>query len=306
MSPKFLMELSKSILNIYKYSKRINELIVKTELSDNAVEEIKKEVADWELEQNFKGQFDKIGKTQLELLSLSSEPKWSEALNNEPFFYAASLAKDHETDVLKALEALKEFRKNVQKLKVELELGEISYEPSKLSKVEIEISHIDAQKAKAIGSSRQTGKYTFVFEPYNPVKLSLGGALVYSFVKRNKYKTIKDGEKFKIAQEEAGGEAIGQNIAAMLNIAPQSWNTPNFGLSFQFGLNPKKDETAFFLGAGMKLQQLVTFGGGFTFQQVPKLSTGLQVGALIDSPDALKTTPKYESGFYLHITVNSK
>jgi hypothetical protein len=92
----------------------------------------------------------------------------------------------------------------------------------------------------------------------------------------------------------------------MLTITPNAWAQPTFGGHFQVGITPKKNEVAFYLGAGIDAQQLFSIGLGVVFQQVDALAPGISIGQTITSAEALKTDRRFRLGPYIHVTITKK
>lgn len=157
-----------------------------------------------------------------------------------------------------------------------------------------------AKKARQNG----VGKFPLMLKPYTPATISVAPAFVLLFGTDPKFKAVKAGDQFEIQKEDPQG--VGYNIAAMLTITPKAWSEPTFGGQFQIGVSPTKDNIGFYLGAGINVQELFTFGLGAAYHQVNRLASGLSVGQKISSADALKTEKEYRPAFYFHITTNLK
>jgi hypothetical protein len=147
-------------------------------------------------------------------------------------------------------------------------------------------------------------EFSVVLQPYTPAMISVAPALVLLFIDNPTFKAVRKGDQLVI--EETDEEVTGYNLGAMLNITPRRWSEPTFGGAFQIGVSPTKDKIGFYLGAGISVQELFWFGGGFTWQEVDKLAGSLTPGQIIASPDELKTTTQFKPGFYFHITANLK
>jgi hypothetical protein len=149
-----------------------------------------------------------------------------------------------------------------------------------------------------------SGDRSFTLSPYTPALIGVGTAFVVLFGSNPKFTAVKSGDQFVIKQEDKN--AVGYNIAAMLTITPKSWNEPTFGGQFQVGVSPTKDRFGLFVGGGIHVQKIFTFGGGFAWQQVDRLASGLAVDQTIPTADALKTATRFRPGAYVHITANIK
>jgi hypothetical protein len=154
-----------------------------------------------------------------------------------------------------------------------------------------------------VAPARKTGDVAIPLRAYSPVALSFGPAMVYSFVKAPSFSAEKQADgKFKITEKEGKNRA--QNISAMLNITPRAWRDATFGGSFQVGISPVKDQMGIFAGVQLRVANLVTLGGGYGFQQVPRLSREQSVGAILDTAEALKTDTHYKGGAYVSLTLS--
>jgi hypothetical protein len=146
------------------------------------------------------------------------------------------------------------------------------------------------------------GKYPIDLKPYAPATIGVKPAFVVLFGKNPTFKAAKSGDQFEIQEEDPQG--VGYNVAAMLTVTPRAWAEPTFGGHFQVGVSPTKDKIGIYLGAGISVQQVFTFGLGASWQQVRRLASGLSVGQKIASADLLKTETEYRPGLYFHITAN--
>jgi hypothetical protein len=151
---------------------------------------------------------------------------------------------------------------------------------------------------------RSLGKHTLHLSAYSPVSLGVAPAFVLLFLHSPTFRAVKSGDHLVIQSDDP--QLTGYNVAAMLTITPRAWSEPTFGGQFQLGVSPTKDKVGFYLGAGIHVQELFTFGGGVTWQQSKRLTDGLTVGQTIGSPDDIRTTNEFKPGFYFHITTNIK
>ena len=145
-------------------------------------------------------------------------------------------------------------------------------------------------------------KFTVVIEPFQPAHLSLAPAFVVSFLRNPEFSVVKKGDAFAIQQKDS--QLTSYTLGAMLNITPDAWQEPTFGGYFQLGITPTKDQFGFYAGMGLRLQGLVTFGGGVMAQQIRRLADGLTVDSTLADPADLKTDTHFKPGFYLHLTVD--
>lgn len=188
---------------------------------------------------------------------------------------------------------------------VPLVLGEVSYEAGKDSTAKLTIQLVEENASLAVKSGRKTGSFEIGFNPRSPVRLGYGGAVVYSFVEKPEFKTkpAADG-KVEIVRADQGDEYVAQKVAATLTLTPRGWFDPEFGAGFFVGVTPEKDELALYLGAGIRLFRLANLGLGWTYQEVPKLAGGLQVGGKLDKPEDLKLDTEFEGGWFLSVNIN--
>ena len=159
----------------------------------------------------------------------------------------------------------------------------------------------DGVKAKRTAMS---GRYEFELKAYSPVALGFGPAFIVRFLRNPTFTAAKSGDHLVIQSKSE--QATGYNVAAMLTMTPRAWREPTFGGQFQLGVSPEKDKLGLYAGAGISVQNVLTFGAGIVWQQVNRLADGLVVGQTIESPDALRTTTEFKPGFYIHATVNLK
>jgi hypothetical protein len=89
----------------------------------------------------------------------------------------------------------------------------------------------------------------------------------------------------------------------MLTIVPRAWSDPTFGGGFQVAVTPENDKLGFYIGAVLRLFDLVSLGGGVAYQQTQRLAPGLSVGQDLDTADALKTNTVFKAGPYISLSV---
>jgi hypothetical protein len=202
----------------------------------------------------------------------------------------------------KTLETLQTFHDAVRAVNTP-----IRFDPETVDLQQNPTIHLTIDRLPQLGTidtaPRKTGDVAVPLQAYSPVHLSFGPAMVYSFVKAPSFTTEKqDDGKFKIVEQP--GENRAQNISAMLNITPRGWSDATFGGSFQLGISPVKDQMGIFGGVQVRISRLATIGGGYGFQQVPRLDKSQHPGDFIDTADALKTTNHYKGGAYVAITLS--
>lgn len=143
--------------------------------------------------------------------------------------------------------------------------------------------------------------FAVVLKPYQPAHVSIAPALVLGFLRNPEFTVAKDGTDFKIQKTDE--ELTRYSAAVMINITPDKWQEPTFGGHFQLGVSPVKDAIGFFAGAGIRAQNVVSFGAGLMIQQVRKLAGGLTLDSRLDDPAKLKIDREFKRALYLHVTV---
>lgn len=198
----------------------------------------------------------------------------------------------------KTLQTLRDFKKAVLAVDVEIELEGESISPQTNATLHIMIEPVppvpDTQ-----APARKTGDVKIPTCPYSPVDLGFGAGMVYSFVKAPSFTAEKqDDGKFKIVEKEGKNRA--QNVSAMLTITPRAWRNPLFGGAFQLGISPVKDQVGIFGGVQLRIAKYATIGAGYGYQQVPRLD-GQTAGDILEKQDALKTSNHYKGGAYVSL-----
>lgn len=147
----------------------------------------------------------------------------------------------------------------------------------------------------------RVGEYKFAFHPRTLAHFKMAGGVVYSFVNVPKYSTAKQGDDLVVAVSSEDFAAY--DAAIMLNVIPAAWSDPSFSPYFQVGVTPRKDQVAFYFGAGLSGFSRFNFGLGLTLLQVQKLEDGLTVGAKLQKPEDLKLSTRFKTGLYVQLTV---
>jgi hypothetical protein len=209
-------------------------------------------------------------------------------------------------EILRDAGTLESFAKDFDGLMKETSLGTFGYS-LQIQKITVQITAQTKYAAFLSASAKkvqasQAKEYVVEVSPQRAAFLRPGVAFVLGFVRNPTFSTKKEGDQFRIVQED--DELTRFNVAAMVNIQPRSWSEPTFGGFFQVGVSPKNDETGFFFGAGISSESLFTFGAGFMYQQVRTLAAGLSVTEPIAKPEDLKTTTTFKPGLYVHATVS--
>jgi len=170
----------------------------------------------------------------------------------------------------------------------------------------LEIGTVDGNEgaAKEAKVEIKPGKYSFTVSPYSPVALSVGPAMIYSFIETENFGTKTENGKILIVRKDSGNQVNGLTVGAMLSITPRSWSNPAFRGSIQIGASPVKDKIGLFLGGGVQFFNQLSIGGGIAYQQAQRLAKNLTVGQEIASEDKLKTNIVFKSGFYLTVTLD--
>ncbi len=226
-----------------------------------------------------------------------TQPAPGTAFSSDPALVAILI----EPEVREMLAAAKKIATAVSTVDEPYKLGEVPYNFKQNSTAQVKIDAVgDALLVKQ--ANRSTGTFNLPVQAYSPVSLRMAPAAVYSFVRAPEFTTKKlaDG---KLEIIEKTPDYRGLNVSAMMTITPRPWAEPPFGGAFQLGVSPVKNQVGLFGGGLVRFADVISFGFGYAYQQVPKLAEGLTVGSTIDSPDLLKTEPEFKSGFYLSINV---
>jgi hypothetical protein len=211
------------------------------------------------------------------------------------------LALAQETQLRQMLQTAKTFKAAVIAVNVPVKLGEAAVDFKQNATAHLNIATVPAFDAIAKQSRRAVGDVAFPMKPYYAVHLSMSPALVYSFVKAPQFTTRKNADgTYQIVENKS--DYRGTNVSAMLTLTPRGW-AEAIGGAFQIGVSPVKDQIGFFGGVQLRLADLIRLGTGLAYQQVPRLSQGLNVATPIASPDALKTESHFKGGAYLSLEV---
>jgi len=201
----------------------------------------------------------------------------------------------------KTLKTLREFKTAVLGVNVPICLEGESISPENDATIHIIIEPVPPPPGIQ-APPRKSGDIKIPTRAYSPVDLGFGAGAVYSFVKAPSFTAEKqDDGKFKIVEKK--GENRAQNIAAMLTITPRPWRNPTFGGAFQLGISPVKDQIGIFGGVQLRIAKFATIGGGYGYQQVPRLD-GQQAGDILEKADALKTSSHYKGGAYVSLLLS--
>jgi hypothetical protein len=219
---------------------------------------------------------------------------------------AVLLIKDQESNIREMLEATEGFREAAAQINEPIELGEVEFTASEDARAAIGISAVEGAADAAAKSKREPGDFTFALSPFSPASLSVGPAIVYSFVDLREFGTTKDGDNLRVVRTDDGDEVNGAAIAAMLGITPRAWSNPILSTSFEIGLSPIEDEIGFFGGISMRAYKKFRFGAGVALQETERLKRGLALGQVVESPDDLETDSEFETGAYVSFTLDLK
>jgi hypothetical protein len=126
----------------------------------------------------------------------------------------------------------------------------------------------------------------------------------YSFVRDRSFSAVKEGDGLVIREKVSPGDYVGRKVAGVLSISPTRWAGTPFTPVFEIGASPENN-VGLFAGIGLSPYGLFHFGGGYTLQQVTRLS-GQTVGQTVGSADDIKTEKHFRSGAYLHISIIKK
>ena len=303
----FFKQLGDDIGNLSNHVQTIPDLIASSAGDERAVQKVKDDVHDWKLSilaARIRNELKKVDDVESELLKAIG-PLSSETAAVDFRLYGLFIVQDQSGKILASLGKAEDFAKTVDTIDVPMEIATIPFSATQdaIATITIKVVEANAKVAEKTGRFHDTMKITF--SPLSPVHFGFGGALVYSFVKKSEFKAQTVNGQIKIV-ETKGANYTGQNVAAVLTITPRAWDNPIFGGQFQIGFNPKKDELAFYLGAGFKIFTLARIGVGVTYQEVPKLASGLQSGQIINSTSDLKLDTEFKAGGYIFISVTTK
>lgn len=205
-----------------------------------------------------------------------------------------------ESTLLKMADAIEVFRDKVDQINVPMELKQLNYSGTEKQTFTTTISK-SVNWPKDFKNGRKTGDIELSVVPHSPVRLEVGGAVIYSFVRDPNFTAERQNDgSFIIRQSDNDYKAI--EGAVVLAMTPRALDFPAFSIPIQIGVTPK-DNVGIYLGAGIKAQSLFSFGAGIAFQQGHELAPGLAPNQTISSADKLKTEKVFRTGFYLHLTV---
>ena len=302
----FLEHLGDRIRSIKNNFEEMEELIKDTR-TKKGVEKVKSKVEAWNvltLKKEMVSDFEEMNK----VLSEFSEKAWCDnksngsPVNKLEWNQLRAIILIHsyliqESNIQKMLDTLISFDKTVRSINQPIYLGTIYYSSSEKITATISITN----KHDNRNSNIKEGDFSFIFEPYNRLKLELKPAFVYSFVRKVEYTTEETIGGFKIIKKDNDKEYHGLNVAAMLLVTPKFLD--NISVYSEIGVSPIKDKIGLYAGLGIKFQKVFSFGGGLTLQQIEKLD-GLKEGDILENQDDLKINRPLKPGLYLHFTVN--
>lgn len=248
------------------------------------------------------GQYAKLDKGQAALLSLV--PTDAGGIAEEPFYVGSTLLQSRRVELIEGARKLVAFATQLQEMASPLRLGDVPYKPKEDQIWTLKIERVDANTPE--GGKRPNkaeGEFPIRFTPYSPVKLGLGAAAIYSFVRDAKFTTQPVEGGFRIVESPDQKQYQEGGIAAVLTITPRGWTDQTFGGFFEVGVQPT-DDLGLIAGAGIRLFDIASFGAGIAFQQVDVLSPGLSLGDTVAAESDLKTAKRFKSGVYLHITLS--
>jgi len=301
------VKFSKSIKDLRDKTAAIPTLIGRTTGSLKQVEDLRAEVEGWnfaDIEKTVNDGYEKLDQVENEIQqALSKAPVFKfESIDSR--LVALNAARGQKYQVDKAIGLVNEFIKTLNQVDKPLQIGEsISYDHTKDTTFKFSVTPIAERAKLAAATGRTTGTFALVFKARSLAGLRFGAAAVYSFVKKPAFKTVAADGKFKIVEDDS--EYSAQKVAAMLTIVPRSWSDPTFGGAIELGVNPGKDEVAFFLGGALRIQERIHFGAGFTYQQVPVLK-GQKPGDLLDKAEDIKVGREFKGGAYLSLGISVK
>jgi hypothetical protein len=304
----FFTTLGGDVLNLSSEIARIPALIEASAGDIASVQRVKAEVQDWTLKNlgtDLRDKLKQIDTVEFELFKVVGPVSVDHIDKVDSRLYAVLITKDQSSKVLDLLNTAETFATSVSEIDKQVEIARVPFSATQDATVSITIKTVEANSKIAEKTGRFHDTLKIKFSPRSPVHFGFGGAAVYSFVKKSEFKAETVNGQLKIV-EKKGSDYFGQNIAAVLTITPRAWDDPIFGGQFQVGFNPKKDELAFFAGVGFRVFTLARIGVGLTYQQVPKLGSGLKVGDPLTATTDLKVDTEFRSGAYLFISVTTK
>jgi hypothetical protein len=208
-------------------------------------------------------------------------------------------------DAEDALKAVNAFVPLVEKINVPLSLGTLPYNAKQVQPATLTIKPVPAN-ASAVDTDVKTGEFAFSFQAFNPVNYYVDAGPVYSFIERPEFKTEEVAGKHRIVRSDDGDAVNGATVGAMLTLVPRAWNDPTFGGGFQIGISPESDKLGFYLGAVVRMFDLVSLGGGLVYQQTQKLAPGQSIGQDLDAAGDLDTNTVFKAGPYVSISIKIK
>jgi hypothetical protein len=235
--------------------------------------------------------------------NLTTAPGIEAAARAQAVVSSANLAVGLSDDVDEALKTLATVKRLSQKVGTDMPLDEaFSIDRMHSEQFTVRVSKTD-EFPKDLETVRFTGDRKIRVQPYEAAPVRLVPVMVYSRVPNPTLEAKADGDHFVI--KETKTEFNGLDLAAALEIAPRSLDFATWNGVIQLGIAPQKD-IGIFLGAGMQVRDLFTFGAGLAYQRVNALGSGLTVGQSIATADLLKIDKRYDTGIYFFITTAKK
>lgn len=249
------------------------------------------------LQKRIAGSFKRLKALRNELLTVALNG----GVKDAPLYAAVDMVLSQEPDAMKALAAASSFVAAVAKIDTDILLDQgATYSPVKDLPIDVTRTTvtIDGKETKDLV------KYTFTFRPYASITYGFGTALVYSFVRDRSYTGVmKDGQL--VISEKVSDEFVGRKIAGVFTLSPTRWVDTPWTPSVELGVNPEKGKMGIFLGVGFKVAGLFHVGAGYSAIQIAKLD-GQKNDDPINSLDAIKTKPKFQTGGYAAFTISTK
>jgi hypothetical protein len=250
---------------------------------------------------------EEVQKKKKEFDDLLREAAKVEKLRHEipsdTFYIALNFARDRERDVRDSLNSLRQFTSDMKKVNQPLVLGTVTYADAAIERHrKLTIAKVQ-NLPDGLTPARDIEVYELDFQPFSAVQLGVGGALVYSFVKKHHFEASPENGSFRVTDTEEG-QFSGTNVAAMMTIVPRFWADSDFHPLFEVGVKPE-DDLGLYAGFGVKFLGAFSFGAGVAFERRDQLGPGLSVGQVLDSKDKFKTEKRFETGFYLHLTAST-